>query len=190
MKDLKKIFNTANKIFLSKEIDLIKSNVSERCLCASLKSYIEHELINTETYKNYYVDTEYNRNAGRIKTIIDGELEVIKITCDLIVHSRGENQDKDNLIAVEIKKSYRSKEEKDADRKRLIALTKSTSTNEVWSYDEKTFPKHVCGYFLGIYYEIDISKQLAIIEYYVEGKLVERYYEKLKNIGEKVGCKF
>lgn len=37
-----------------------------------------------------YADSEYNRKrGGQIKTIISGDTEVIRLTCDLIVHSRG-----------------------------------------------------------------------------------------------------
>ena len=41
--------------------------------------------------KDYYVDVEYNRNKGKIKTIIDDNENVININCYLIIHSRGEN---------------------------------------------------------------------------------------------------
>ena len=53
------------------------------------------------------MDTEYNRNGGSLKTIFDNErdLKVIKVTCDIIVHSRGKNIKQDNLICIEMKKS-------------------------------------------------------------------------------------
>lgn len=31
---------------------------------------------------------------------------------------------------------------------------------------EKTFPRYVCGYKLGIYYEIDLPIRIILIEYY------------------------
>lgn len=46
------------------------------------------------------MDVEYNRNAGHIKSIINEEIKVIHITCDLIIHSRGENEQQDNLLAL------------------------------------------------------------------------------------------
>ncbi|HBI6976413.1 MAG: hypothetical protein E7F17_13385 [Clostridium perfringens] len=176
--DIKEIFEVANQKFLEKEIELIKSEVSERSICAALKPFIEKELQKNLIYKDYNVDVEYNRNAGNIKTIINEKEEVISITCDLIVHSRGKLEN-DNIMALEMKKSYRLKEEKESDRKRLIALTKPKSTNEVWSYDGKTFPKHVCGYSLGIYYEIDIKNNLIIIEYYTNGKMINNFIKKI-----------
>ncbi|WP_315121288.1 hypothetical protein [uncultured Clostridium sp.] len=181
----KKIFGIANNKFLFKELSLIKSDVSERCICASLKPFIEYELQKNLIYEKYYVDVEYNRNAGHIKTIINDKEEVINITCDLIVHSRGENAEHDNLIALEMKKSYRSQKEKDADRNRLIALTRSTSTHEIWSYDGKTYPQHVCGYSFGVYYEIDIPNEIIMIEYYMKGRMVEKFYKKFKNVNKK-----
>lgn len=91
------------------------------------------------------------------------------IICDLIVHNRGEIVEKDNLIALEMKKAYRSMQEKENDKARLVALTKD-SYDGVWSLDGKTLPEHVCGYDLGIYYEIDSKHCLVYIEYYAKGK--------------------
>ncbi len=180
MLGVKQIFNNANKKFLSNETTLIKSDVSERCLCGSLKSYLEREVTDSEKYKNYYVDVEYNRNAGKIKTIINNNLEIIKITCDIIVHSRGEIEKHDNLIAIEMKKSYQPEENKLEDKKRLIALTKSKSNNETWSYDGKIFPKHVCGYLLGVYYEIDLDNKIITTEFYRKGHFIKKINYKLK----------
>lgn len=49
--------------------------------------------------------------------------------------------------------------EKENDKARLVALTKD-SYDGVWSFDGKTLPEHVCGYDLGIYYEIDSNNCL------------------------------
>lgn len=99
----KKIFDLANSKFLSKELSLIESDVSERCICASLKGYLEKEIEKYSKYKKYHVDVEYNRNAGHVKTIINSDFKVIQVTCDLIIHSRGEDEKNDNLIALEMK---------------------------------------------------------------------------------------
>ena len=77
-----------------------------------------------------------------------------------------------------MKKSYRPVKEKENDKARLVALTKD-SYDEVWSFDGKTLPEHVCGYDLGIYYEIDSKNCLVYIEYYVKGKKVRTYEEKI-----------
>ena len=177
----KKIFDLANSRFLSKELSLIESDVSERCICASLKGYLEKEIEKYSKYKKYHVDVEYNRNAGHVKTIINSDFKVIQVTCDLIIHSRGEDEKNDNLIALEMKKSYQSEEKKNADRERLIALTRSEKNNDVWSFDGKTFPRYVCGYKLGIYYEIDLPNRIILIEYYRGGNLVGKDIKRLKN---------
>lgn len=73
-----------------------------------------------------------------------------------------------------MKKSYRSRKEKDEDRNRLIALTKD-SFDDVWSFDGHTLPEHVCRYALGVYYEINYSRNVIEIEYYQKGKCVNSY---------------
>lgn len=166
---LMQIFLKANQVFLCNELDSITRNISERSLCAHMMCYLKDE-IKTTPFKEYFVDVEYNRNDHQIKTIIDGDLKVIPITCDLIVHSRGQIIEQDNLLAIEMKKSTATKEEKDKDRNRLVALTKD-SYDDVWSFDGITLPKHVCGYLLGIYYEINIPNRLVLFEYYKKGEL-------------------
>lgn len=167
------LFEKANNSFLKRESSLLDSGVSERTLCGALAQCIDNLICNDGSYDGYHVDVEYNRNNdGRIKTIINDEMEVLKINCDLILHSRGEHADQDNLIALEMKKAYRSKSEKNKDRNRLIALTKSRDDN-VWSYDGKVFPKNVCGYVLGVYYEIDEKRGTALIEYYQRGEMLD-----------------
>ncbi len=124
--------------------------------------------ISNSKYSRYYVDTEYNRNNGKVKTIYNDDLKVVSIVCDLIVHSHGEIVEKDNLIALEMKKAYRKVCEKENDKARLAALTKE-------SYDGKTLPEYVCGYELGIYYEIDRKCSSIYIEYYTKGKILKSY---------------
>jgi len=182
--DLKKIFNKANDKFLRSTKKMIYDDVSERCLCSELKLFLQEQLNNT-IYKNYHIDNEYNRNCGHIKTTINGNMKEIVIQCDLIIHSRGENELQDNLIALEMKKSYQSEESKDNDRDRLCALTKSTHDKDTYSYDGKTFPKHVCGYRLGIYYEIDKDEKKILVEYYANGRMFEKYEKKIENAGKK-----
>ena len=78
-----------------------------------------------------------------------------------------------------MKKSYRPTSDKNKDRVRLKALTRNTF-GDMWSYDGRTLPEHVCRYLLGVYYEIDISKKIVKIEYYQEGGCVDKYYVDIK----------
>lgn len=172
LKKLEKNFEKANKLFLKKNNMLLIQKVSERTLCGALMLEL-HDVLSRTEFSHYYVDVEYNRNnGGKIKTIketSDGiDEKIVTINCDLIVHSRGMNQDKDNLIALEMKKSTGTKKDKDNDRTRLECLTK-TPEQEVYSFGGKVFPKYVCGYDLGIYYEINFKRQVILMEYYKKG---------------------
>ena len=165
------IFERANESLLARDRALLEANVSERNLCGALMRHIYDELKYSE-FSKYYVDVEYNRNNGKIKTcrqMSEGELVILPITCDLIVHSRGESVVQDNLIALEMKKSDQPRMDKESDRERIIALTKD-AFDDVWSYDGKTFPEQVCRYALGIYYEINHSRRTILLEYYRKGK--------------------
>ena len=102
---LTQIFEQSLEQFFQREAQNILSGVSERNLCSRLAIPLE-----TITHQNglstYYADTEYNRKQnGRVKTMLDDDMQVINITCDLILHSRGEVMARDNLIAIEMKKS-------------------------------------------------------------------------------------
>lgn len=170
MNDLVDIFENANKKFLSNSLSLLNDDVSERTLCGTLGQYLDYETKHSK-YNCYYVDTEYNRNAGRVKTFYKDKETIVPINCDLIVHSRGEIPERDNLIAIEMKKSYRSCSDKESDRIRLIALTK-VSYDGVWKYDGN-LPEHVCGYGLGVYYEINKQRKTIYTEYYMLGELTD-----------------
>ena len=176
--ELKQLFEQANSEFLKKEKCLFANKVSERTLCGALMLHLHDIIAKDPSYDGYYTDVEYNRNKGSIKTIyktIHGPNEqIIKINCDLILHSRGEHPKQDNLIAIEMKKSTRRASEKKKDRDRLIALTKD-SFDDVWAWDEKTLPEHVCRYELGVYYEINYEAQKVLIEYYRKGAKVKSY---------------
>ena len=159
-------------MFLTQDKALFANQVSERTLCGALMLHIHDIISHDRRFAGYHADVEYNRNKGAVKTMcktIKGPCyETIPINCDLIVHSRGENIRQDNLIALEMKKSSATRARKDKDRERIIALTKD-SFDDVWSFDGKTLPEHVCRYVLGVYYEINYSRKSILIEYYCKG---------------------
>ena len=129
-------------------------------------------MCSSDLYGNYFVDIEYNRNkGGKLKTIVNGSETPVAITCDLIVHSRGTITSQDNLIAIEMKRSSHLQSEKNKDRLRLKCLTRGTFDNDIFSYDGKVLPEHVCRYILGVYYELDSRNRKATIEYYVNGEI-------------------
>ena len=164
------IFEEANQRFIQNDISLIFTNVNERTLCGSLAQHLSI-VINKSRFKKYYVDVEYNRNLGRLKTMIGKDEKPVTINCDIIIHSRGEIINKDNLVAIEMKKHTSRQIDKKSDKDRLIALTKD-SYDDVWSFDGTTLPEHVCGYELGIYYEFNKRLNYIYLEYYAKGKMI------------------
>lgn len=154
--------------FFTREVDSILTTVNERNNCGRLAIYLEHHTKNAGL-SEYYADPEYNRKqGGKVKTILGGDMKIITVNCDLILHSRGVSISQDNLIAIEMKKSKRPEREKNNDRDRLRAMTKS-SYDDIWSNDGNTHPEHVCGYMLGVYIELDVATRVAKLEYYKGG---------------------
>lgn len=174
-KRLTNLFKESLENFFSREIENILSGVSERNLCGRLAIYVDR-LLPKYLLKDYYVaDPEYNRmQDGKIKMIVNDKMEEIVINCDMIVHSRGETIEHDNLIAVEMKKSTRPQHEKDKDRIRLRALTRK-SFDGIYSTDGKTHPEYVCGYQIGFYMEFDTENRNCLFEDYVNGEIVNRW---------------
>ena len=168
---LSEIFRRALEEFFKNEAQNINSGVSERNLCARLAMVLQR-IANEYGLNGYYADPEYNRKQnGQIKTILDDNMQVINVTCDLIFHSRGGIMERDNLMAIEMKKAERPEEEKQSDRARLRTLTKC-SYDDVWSFDGTTHPEHVCGYEIGYFFELDIAKKVFIVQRFEKGNLV------------------
>lgn len=176
---VRQVFEHALGRFLTNEVQEVLEGVNERANCGRLAIYL-HEAANEHQVPGaYLVDVEYNRKQqGQIKTIMNGEGEVIRVNCDVIVHSRGLLVDQDNLIAIEMKKVDRPENEKQKDRDRLRALTK-TSFDDVWNGDGMTQPEHVCGYSLGVFIELNRFNHECKIEYYQEGTLQEQVTKQL-----------
>ena len=165
-------FEQSLATFVERERQELIEGVNERCNCGRWAIYME-QLAATHGMTGYVVDVEYNRKQnGKVKTIINGAHEVIRINCDLILHSRGANVAQDNLIAVELKKHDRPAREKTKDRERLRALTR-TSPDGIWVPNGLVPPEHVCGYILGAYLEVNRKRRSYVLEYYAEGQIIE-----------------
>jgi uncharacterized protein YjhX (UPF0386 family) len=122
----------------------------------------------------YHSDIEYNRNGGELKTIMDEQAQIISICCDVILYSRGEIPEQDNLIAIEMKKTGSTEDDRNKDINRLRCLTRDTF-HETWSFDGRALPEHVSRYVLGVFYEIDIASRTAVIQYHRRGEFVSDY---------------
>ena len=73
-----------------------------------------------------------------------------------------------------MKKSTAVEGTKISDKRRLQILTRD-SFDDIWSFDGKELPEHVCRYKLGVYYEVNLRKQMVHIEYYEKGKKSKEY---------------
>lgn len=166
------LFDRAHTRFLGEQIDLISSRVSERTLCGQLMLYIYEEMKQDYRLAKYYVDVEYNRNFYRSKEIRNSLGKNVRITCDLIVHSRGNVLSQDNLIAIEMKKvpPMISSNIED-DRERLMALTRPSYDQE-WTFNGMDLPEFVCRFILGVFILIDYRNQTVLAQYYCRGELV------------------
>ena len=163
---LRMLFENANRKLIKQDADLFRRNSSEISICGALMQKLKSSLWGTP-FSHYYIDIEYNRNFNYPKLIYSNGKKR-KITCDLIVHSRGQNINQDNLISVEMKKSDIDKEKKERDRDRLMVLT-SPSFDGIWRFDGTELPPYVCRYILGVYYEIRDNN--ILLEYYRHGTL-------------------
>lgn len=174
--EMKYLFERANERFLKADAQLFYDEVSERTLCGALMLHLYDVAKGIRGLGDYHVDVEYNKNGRNRKTIYDpsrapGE-RVVPVQCDLILHSRGRVIDQDNLIAVEMKKSYRPKVDRDKDRERLMALTRITYDGA--PEEDVGLPQNVCRYALGVYYEINYRRRRVFIEYYKSGTRLNR----------------
>lgn len=173
-KALQIIFEESFLRFLKDDRALILKDAHEQSLCSRLAAALEANA-RANGFDAYRADAEYNRNFGEVKTILDDDLREIPITCDVILHSRGEIRTRDNLIAIEMKKASAPEARKDSDRMRLRALTKPS--NEVYPLAGAN-PKYVRGYELGCFLDIDRHAETALVEIYRGGAFVESFTQK------------
>lgn len=153
-KELIDIFEKAKNEFLEKEKTIIKNDTNERTLTQRLAFYLELQLRKNIKYNDYSVNCEYNKDGEDIKRLKFGKnAKRKKIYPDIIIH---QVKIKDNLIAIEMKKTTSSSVDKRKDIEKLKALT-----------DEKN---GYC-YVLGIYFELDITdNNNNIINFFVDGE--------------------
>ena len=85
---MKRMLSATLSEFLKRDRASITADVGERNLCGRFATYLQANADNAGL-NGYYADVEYNRNFGRVKTILDEEGRVVSVTCDVILHSRG-----------------------------------------------------------------------------------------------------
>lgn len=172
------LFEQANGLLLRNDHVLFENQVSERTLCGALMLHIHDIIKEDHSYAGYHADVEYNRRKSKrsydYKTIPSPDDNPIKITCDLILHGRGKQPEQDNLLAIEMKKTTRTNRAKNSDRERLKILTEDFYDNKQL-VDTYMSPEHVCGYVLGVYYEINYRRKIILVEYYHNGSMIQTY---------------
>ena len=159
LENLKAMFWAANRSFIENHASLLKSELSERCLCGVLMCELNKQL-EKNAWENYYADIEFNKviknTIKNVKQLPDKEGTPKRVFTDIIVHSRGKVTP-DNLLALEMKKNTARREAKESDKYRLSLLTSS--------YPYK--------YKLGVYYEINHKKRQILVEFYQNGEKIE-----------------
>lgn len=156
--NLKAMFWEANRAFLENHASLLKRELSERCLCGALMYELNKQL-EKKDLKNYHADIEFNRvikkATNKVKQLPDEKGTPKHIFPDIIVHNRSE-ENPDNLLALEMKKSTARGDAKERDKNRLRLLTSL----------------HPYKYKLGIYYEINHKKSQIVVEFYQTGRRI------------------
>ncbi len=162
------IFYNANKLFIKDNIRNIELGVSEVTLQGDFSQAFK-EILKEMKICNYYSDINYNKNKYFTKCIINEKMKYFDIFCDLIIHSRGENLEQDNLLAIEMKKKENRKDRL-KDRKRLEIMTSDSYVGEIL-FDE--LPPYICRYSLGIFYDLDVKKRQIQLDFYQHGELIK-----------------
>ena len=101
-----RIMENAIEKFNQADRYLLENDLSERCICSRLAFHIQQELLESNDFREYVVDVEYNRGFNALENL-PKHLHDKKIVVDLIVHKRGfsEVYGFDNLFCAELKKT-------------------------------------------------------------------------------------
>src|SRR3546814_6163028 len=115
MDDLRELFFRSFEQFTEREAENILHGTSERNLCARWAPLLEMAAVEAG-YDGYRADTEYNRKpGGQVKTILDETMHVVRITGDILLHSRGRVVEREYLIANEMKRLWNPERGKQKD---------------------------------------------------------------------------
>lgn len=107
MNELKEAIFDALKSLIRDDIDLIESQPKEECINHRLACHLECMLLKKGLLKELDVDVEYNKYKEDEEKMSQGR----NIRPDILVHRR-KSGNKDNLIVIEAKKHYDSKEDR------------------------------------------------------------------------------
>lgn len=141
----------------------ICSGVSERNICARQAHHMENIMHESNQYKDFYADVEYNRkNDGTIKHSEGDKKVSLLMVSDLIVHKRNADN---NMLAIEMKR-WNNYDKRKADRYRLKSVVSSPENK-----------KDDCVY--------DTTLGAFII--YSSEKILVEFYENVNGEGKQTG---
>ena len=130
----------------------IRNGVSERNICARLAHHMEIIMRESNQYKDYFADVEYNRmNDGSGKHYDNNQIVSSKMVADLIVHKRDWHP---NLLAIEMKRCNNPKK-REQDKERLKKVVSSPKDR-----------KDDCVYDTTLGAFIIYSPEIVLIEFY------------------------
>ena len=64
------LFENANSILLTNDLDLFESSVSERTLCGALMLHLHDLIADKPSYQGYFTDVEYNEYFPKLKEML------------------------------------------------------------------------------------------------------------------------
>ena len=141
----------------------IRIGVSERNICARLAYHMETIMHESDNFRDFFADVEYNRkNDGTIKHSEGYKKVSLLMVSDLIVHKRNADN---NLLAVEMKR-WNNYDKRKEDRDRLKSVVSSPEEE-----------KGDCVY--------DTTLGAFII--YSAGKVLVEFYGKVNGKGDWIG---
>lgn len=141
---------------------LILNGLCERCIMFRFADYL------AKIYSDYNVDCEYNRHKEDVKRIYKNKDKDKEIFPDVILHTRG--VDDNNFAVIELKNKTNTNDSgRKNDEKKLRALTKSKS-------DSNKDPLYNYGYKFGLAITIceNLPNTMKSIVVYRNGKKISQ----------------
>lgn len=121
-------------MFYNKEQRNLELDVHEICHAHRLAIYLEQQIQEydktcySKPFKDYSVDIEFNRTENGMVKKLEGD----NIRCDILVHSKGANKDRENLLIVELKKENRDEEQDRTRVQRMVSPDSDNSNNPIY----------------------------------------------------------
>lgn len=154
------------------ELDIHEIAHGHRLALYFEKQIREYDEVHQEKlFENYYVDIEFNRTeGGAVKTVVyNGELHETR--CDILLHSKGNVPDRENLLIIELKKEHSTNKEQE----------------DIWEINRMVSPREegapdaaICNTLLGVYLKIGLSCYFGTKYWYEDGRIrLEMFHKRM-----------